>query len=909
MMNTMITEDGNELNLTPAVLRLAHWRNLPPLIYPPARDFNRTECLKKLRNTMKGYNNCNWSAYNLGLHLSEEEAEFWLLAAARYCSGTKILDIEAQLTKFEARGNWTVEKIRQEFATRQFELPMELAPVLAKLIGPAATLAAITKGLFHPANPNTHWTVRYDLPLYQGFWLYVLPYVSRKIIEPVETLLDGKLDPSLFPKNYHDEMPRAFYTAAILGMHEPLQELVSRWVFPPNDPQRHVLFNMNPQLILAGLADPILIQQNFRLYKWGILGRFGLRSWFSHTGVNGLGFALENVKGTSHEMIAVEELARLQHPAVAAHMLQLKLGSSQPAVARDWLEKNPQFAIPGLLPIAAGRGKTAEAALHYLHDADKLGHREKIQKAFVELGDADSTTRARIERLVLNRVERAYTPFDAQNSLNWFPKITLTSLAKRSIPEWLQIGTLPPIVVGEHCLNHHQVQAVLDDLQMLVLQKNSNSQYDLSHISPLVDHLKQVAEPHSCDLFVRAIFERWLAEKRSAQDYWVMGAVAKFGGDLSIAALLPRMRRWPGGASTKRIREAMYVLRLIGSPYALGQLATMAENHPSSWARRIAKEEFANAAVLHRCQIHQLEDRVVLDLELHRGGQLFDYGPRQFCGVLSEELKLVARDELGKPHVALPTPRLSDDKVKVAEARAAWKLAKKQSNEVIGGVCKRFETGLLAPPRWKHAEFVEQIVQHPVSGAVARRLIWGWFTDKRELLGTFRVTEEHEFVGLDDRPRAPAGPHVGLVHPALLNRDDREQWNAMLTDYAIVPPFPQLARPVYTLTTDEMNQTKFTRFKAKSLPQLKFLSRNDWQRFHTHFRRDYITLHTRAVVSLRGWGPIDVDGCSFHPIIISETRQQVVDELDAIPLKDVHPIVLCETLATLEAWKKLEQPA
>ena len=224
-------------------------------------------------------------------------------------------------------------------------------------------------------------------------------------------------------------------------------------------------------------------------------------------------------------------------------------------------------------------------------------------------------------------------------------------------------------MVGDHCLNHDQVLCVLEDLQALVLSKNGRTQYELDHVTPFLDQLKEVADPLSCDLFVRDVFERWLAEKRGAQDYWVMPALAKLGGDASIAALLPRMRRWPGGASTKRIREAMYVLRLIGSPYALGHLAAMTENHPASWARRVAKEEFENAAVAHRCQIQQLADRVVLDLDLKRGGQLFDYGPRQFRGVLSEELKLVARDEHGKSHIALPTPRLTDDKVKVAEAR------------------------------------------------------------------------------------------------------------------------------------------------------------------------------------------------------------------------------------------------
>ena len=74
-----------------------------------------------------------------------------------------------------------------------------------------------------------------------------------------------------------------------------------------------------------------------------------------------------------------EELARVKAPEAAPIMLELKLASKGPAVARQWLDEQVGNAIAGLIPVAAGRGKLADAAVDYLRTAKKKGHEKLIR--------------------------------------------------------------------------------------------------------------------------------------------------------------------------------------------------------------------------------------------------------------------------------------------------------------------------------------------------------------------------------------------------------------------------------------------------------------------------------------------------------------------------------------------------
>jgi len=81
------------------------------------------------------------------------------------------------------------------------------------------------------------------LALVLGFRRYVLPYLSESEVEGLRDQLRPRIDPSAHPANFYDPYPTEVYLAAVLGMGERLQPIVSSWTpdrfsgggYPPRD--------------------------------------------------------------------------------------------------------------------------------------------------------------------------------------------------------------------------------------------------------------------------------------------------------------------------------------------------------------------------------------------------------------------------------------------------------------------------------------------------------------------------------------------------------------------------------------------------------------------------------------------------------------------------------------------------
>jgi hypothetical protein len=83
------------------------------------------------------------------------------------------------------------------------------------------------------------------------------------------------------------------------------------------------------------------------------------------------------------------------------------------------------------------------------------------------------------------------------------------------------------------------------------------------------------------------------------------------------------------------------------------------------------------------------------------------------------------------------------------------------------------------------------------------------------------------------------------VHPMALDDPQRAAWGEVLADYELVPPFPQLGRPVYELEPDDRDARDITRFASYEIAPgalVRILENLDWSRgepqdagfFHLH---------------------------------------------------------------------------
>src|SRR5262249_19737379 len=154
---------------------------------------------------------------------------------------------------------------------------------------------------------------------------------------------------------------------------------------------------------------------------------------------------------------------RVKAPEAAPFMLELRVNSRAPALARQWLDEQPGNAVAGLLPVAAGRGKLADAAVEYLRDARRQRLADFIQQ---QLKGAPAEVADRVRREVLEHAEKVYEPFDDRKTPEWLRAALNVPPGKPGkLPDWVNPLNLPPVTAGERRLNDDQVRALLAALQ------------------------------------------------------------------------------------------------------------------------------------------------------------------------------------------------------------------------------------------------------------------------------------------------------------------------------------------------------------------------------------------------------------------------------------------------------------
>lgn len=153
------------------------------------------------------------------------------------------------------------------------------------------------------------------------------------------------------------------------------------------------------------------------------------------------------------------------------------------------------------------------------------------------------------------------------------------------------------------------------------------------------------------------------------------------------------------------------------------------------------------------------------------------------------------------------------------QATADWKLMKKQIGEMVKIQSVRLEKAMLTERRWQVSEFQTLLQQHPLMTHVVRRLVWGGYDADARLIGTFHVAEDQTFADAADEDFDSTNvATVGVVHPLQLSPEVKANWGQTLSDYEIIPPFPQIDRDTYTLQQEEVELEEIKRFQAVQIP-------------------------------------------------------------------------------------------
>jgi hypothetical protein len=126
--------------------------------------------------------------------------------------------------------------------------------------------------------------------------------------------------------------------------------------------------------------------------------------------------------------------------------------------------------------------------------------------------------------------------------------------------------------------------------------------------------------------------------------------------------------------------------------------------------------------------------------------------------------------------------------------------------------------------RWTLASWRARYLNHPLIGAIARRLIWRFIREDKAISG---IWFDGQLIGRDNKPLdwLDESTTVELWHPIRAETNAVQEWRQWLLEHEIRQPFKQAYREIYLLTDAERHTTVYSnRYAAHILRQHQFNS-------------------------------------------------------------------------------------
>jgi Domain of unknown function (DUF4132) len=332
------------------------------------------------------------------------------------------------------------------------------------------------------------------------------------------------------------------------------------------------------------------------------------------------------------------------------------------------------------------------------------------------------------------------------------------------------------------------------------------------------------------------LVHQWLADENAVLVRGAVWAVAAIEADWAVPALADlgdhAASPFEAGHDPRSIKVANACIRQLGELGTEDAVAALARMKATIKHKTIGKQierALEEAAVAAGITKGQLLERQVPTFGLDADGR--KEAP------LGAATALVERDSLawlsrGKPVKSVPKSVKEDH---TAELRAL-RDEQKEIKKALAAERVRVE-GLFAEDRaWELEEWRKLYLDHPLTGAFARRLIWRFGADAA-------IASGDAFTRADGSALEPSG-EVRLWHPIDAAAEEVAAWRRFLLERELAQPFKQAFREVYFVAPAELETATYSnRFAAHILK----------------YRQAY------ALVKTRGWsivalGPYDNDG-------------------------------------------------
>jgi hypothetical protein len=306
---------------------------------------------------------------------------------------------------------------------------------------------------------------------------------------------------------------------------------------------------------------------------------------------------------------------------------------------------------------------------------------------------------------------------------------------------------------------------------------------------------------------------------------WTCGQVTDKGVTRALGLMaVSAFRKVPGkGPRAIRVGNAcIYALGEIGSADALGQLALLKIKVKFGGAQAALSKALTQLAEKLGVTPEDLEEMSVPGYGMTEPGRL-----TQAMGDFTAELEVINSRQTalvwkradGKPQKSLPAALKASHAEDIKELMAA----KKDIEKMLPAQAERLDKLYLQGKQWPLSLWRERYLDHPLIGALARRLIWNFTFDEKTVPAVFIQGRLVDRSGQPLEMLEQPDTQVSLWHPLQQTPDAVLGWRGFLEEWEIVQPFKQAHREVYVLTpAEEQTRVYSNRFAAHLLRQHQF---------------------------------------------------------------------------------------
>lgn len=901
------TDSKETIAFTPQEWERARWGVPPePITPPPLRPFDLRESIERLLKMPKYphyWKDC-WKDHKVDpMSWSKQEAHFWLIAL-----------VSAHKTAVEnAKTQWDVHafvgeepaRLRATLGRATFSGNLsyrEIETIASGLPGNPMHSSWIAHPVSRLLSPYDYVRLWFDRLLkshhdmHDGFRHFIAPYAQPAELKDVRTTLQKGLS-RFNPTNVkpRDRPPADFDLASLLNMRDEILPLLRSW--PDNS-----FDNQDCQsalTLLFGLNDAQLIVDEARRLKVRLTDEDELYTWIRQTKHLGTELAYEVRGNPTLTKMHLEICSKIVSAKSGRELLRRALPDKDKEVrelGKKWVEAHPAFSIEPLADIAVGKGSHTETARRMLKDICWRTNVSELAPPLVE----------KLQKLgCLPEDDLADTTTERTEPPDWLAA-ALEAVAPRSkfkFPQWLNGVRFEKLCLDGYRFKDNDIRVLLDAF--------SQSTPDKLH--PLVLSIREHLPNRTvCNRFVWDLFSRWVDAGGPPKDKWAIYALGYIGSEQLISQLLPLMYDWRQHSGHQRAMVGLEAIRIFGTDYALMQINDVAQSPKLKSLRDRAIQFMDQIAAERGLTKPQLEDRIVPTCGLDEtGSRVFDYGARQFAFMFGPDLKPMVRDEKGQTKAELPAPNAKDDPVLAAQSVAEWKELKKILRDIAKVQARRLEQSMVTGRSWSHQDFDTLLLAHPLMTNLIRRVLWAALDETSgAVLKIFRILEDKSFADESDRALdLDPSWRLSIIHPLYMNDEQKSKWGEIFSDYEIISMFPQIGRPIFALQSDEQDSKVITRFASIKVPAVSVVStleRLGWVRetagdgggYRRHFKH-FDAQQITATVEYQGigmYGMQEADDQSIQEIYFARGMTKAAYSGDAMPLRDVPPVVVSEVL-------------